>query len=231
MSGRLRFDALLLDFDGTVAFTREDVWDSIEYAAASIGANLPPAFRADPRNLALDLPSIFSSLAGDPPERAFGRFADSLRAHYREISDYPKTALYPGIEGILARCSARGVPAYIVTAKPRAPTERILALKGWARFFRGWYSPDSFGEPPLTKAELLRVLLDEVIPGRSALYVGDSPGDVIAARRTSIPVVGVLYGDGDADEVLREKPDYVAPTVERLAELLLPAIEASERHE
>lgn len=223
------YNAVIFDFDGTLAFTREDVWDSVEYAAMSVGGSLPVAFRADPRNLALPTHAVFSAIKGSASDERFDAFTLALRKHYRELNDFSKTVLYPGIEAILQRLLGAGIPAYIVTAKPQEPLRKILRVKGWARFFRACFSPDSFGGDDRSKTELLRLMLDSHLCDPAAVYIGDSPGDVIAARNNGIPVIGVLYGDGDVERLRSENPDFVASTVGELAKLLFPDLSAATR--
>lgn len=224
------YNAVVFDFDGTLAFTREDVWDSVEYAAKAVGGALPAAFRADPRNLALPAHEIFHAVKGwSASDERFDAFTLALRKHYRELNDFSRTVLYPGIEALLQRLLGAGIPAYIVTAKPQEPLHKILRVKGWARLFRACFSPDSFGGNDRSKTELLRSMLDSHLSGLAAVYIGDSPGDVIAARSNGIPVIGVLYGDGDVERLRSESPDFVASTADEIAKLLFPDSSAATR--
>lgn len=216
------YQAVVFDFDGTLAFTREDVWDSVEYAAESVGGDLPAAFRADPGNLSLPECAIFDAVKGPAPDTRFDDFASALKKHYRQLNDFSKTVLYPGVEAILRRLLASGIPVCIVTAKPYEPLCKILRIKGWAPFFRVCLSPDSFGGRDRSKTELLRLLLDSHLSGLHVVYIGDSPGDVIAARNNGVPIIGVLYGDGDAGRMAAEKPDFLAATADEMATLLFP---------
>ena len=40
-------DAVIFDFDGVIADTREDVWDSVEYAANAVGGAMDKEFMED----------------------------------------------------------------------------------------------------------------------------------------------------------------------------------------
>jgi len=216
------FDAVLFDLDGTLAYTREDVWDSVDYAAVSIGATLPAPFRADPRNLSLSDREIFEALDRRGDEGDFPVFQKALKTHYRELTLFPKTVLYDGIEDILERLIKASIPAYIVTAKSHQATAKLLSTKGWSRFFRRWASADQFGGGADTKTHVLRTMLERYVEGDRPVYVGDSAGDIIAARNNRIPAIGVLYGDGDRELLLRERPDFIAATADQLASLLFP---------
>jgi phosphoglycolate phosphatase len=52
------------------------------------------------------------------------------------------------------------------------------------------------------------------------VYVGDSWSDIRAAHENNIPAVGVLYGDGDPELLLRENPEYSAGDAAALGRLL-----------
>lgn len=48
-----RYSAVLFDFDGTLADTAKDVWDSVRYGFKKNGLSIPDNYAADDRNLAL----------------------------------------------------------------------------------------------------------------------------------------------------------------------------------
>ena len=73
----------------------------------------------------------------------------------------------------------------------------------------------------LVPAGSLDVLKTAVVYGADAVYIGDSAGDVEAAKANGLYVIGVLYGDGDPEQVRRAGPDAVAPTPEALLEHMM----------
>lgn len=205
----MKYNAVIFDFDGTVANTSKDVWDSVEYAANKVGSKLPDTVKKDDTLLILPLHELFRLLEPIPPEDMFVVFENEIARHYRTISNYPATDLYPGVEDFIKLLMEKNIPRYIVTMKNKIPLERILKLKNWSFMFNGWYTPDYRTGNIYTKEELIRILINTELAGYNSVYIGDSYTDVIAARKNNIDCIGVTYGDGDINKLLDQKPTYV----------------------
>lgn len=213
---------VLWDFDGTLADTARDVWASLEYAARQLGACLPEGVDRTGESLALPMREIFSQLTPPVAAGLFEDFDATVAHHYRVLSDHACTDFYPGIHELVVGLRAGGAACYIVTNKPRLALERILSLKGWGKLFDGWVSPDSSGGEALTKAQMIKLVLETegVAPG-ACVMVGDSAGDIEGARAAGIASVGVTYGDGSVESLLAAAPDLVANDAGELRDILL----------
>lgn len=218
----MRFSCAFFDFDGTVADTKADVWESLEFAAECMGAKFPEQFRSNPAYLALSSDALYGYAVPALPEGGQQQFAQLVAEHYRHRNPFSHTALFPGIEKLLQRCARERMPCYIVTNKPAEPLEKILIEKGWAHYFGGWLCPDSIPGRALSKPEMIhRLLREHPVQGRPVL-IGDTFSDIAAAKECGVDSVGVLYGDGEPSLVLREKPEFVAESPEEIENILFP---------
>ncbi|MDR1209075.1 MAG: HAD family hydrolase [Clostridiales bacterium] len=211
------YDAVIFDFDGTLADTAEDVWRSVEYAAARAGGRVSPEFRACARNLALPRRDIWREIGGG--SEGFGVFERELDRHYVSLNAFENTSVYPGVVDLLEALRRDNRELYVVTNKAFRAADKLIRLLGLAQFFRAWYSPDGPGGWNLSKSELLAMLMENELSDKVSVYVGDSYGDVEAARANGMPVIGALYGDGDPRGEL--SPDYLAESAAALFPLLL----------
>jgi len=202
----MKYEAVVFDFDGTLANTAPDVWLSLRYAAAEAGGELPEGFASKATNLSLPLEDIFAAIEPFPGPDRFESFTGAVERHYRKISRYELTELYPGVPELLNRMRAEDVPAFIVSLKPQEALSRILRTKRWRYWFEACLSPDSFPGAPRGKASLLSFLMESRILGRRAVYVGDSWTDAAAARECGIDFIGAAYGDGDPELLAAERP-------------------------
>lgn len=215
------YNAVIFDFDGTIAYTAKDVWGSIEYATKRLGCIVPAVIMNDDSNLGLSTLEIFKELEPTPHIEKFEGFNKDISRHYRNISMYPETYLYPGVEELIKLLIKKDIPRYIVTMKPKEPLERILKIKEWDLMFDGWYTPDCFEGVTYTKEELIKILIDTSLQGYECVYIGDSYTDVIAARKNNIDCIGVTYGDGDIQKIIDQKPTYVFDDVYELTRMFL----------
>ena len=57
----MKYQMVLWDFDGTLAYTGRDVWITLEHAAAKCGGRLPKEFTGRDSNLGKTVKEVFSS--------------------------------------------------------------------------------------------------------------------------------------------------------------------------
>ena len=214
-----KYDEILWDFDGTLAYTGKDVWNSLEYAAAECGGTFPKAFVENDSNLGLSVMEIYRQLDPYPGEKNFLRFDALVTRHYRELSDYNDTYLYPGILETIHQISENGLKQYIITMKPQEALERILMKKGWESLFDGWYSPDSFDDRDRTKSELISHVIAET-GAKKYIYLGDTWSDIAASRENHIDSIAITYGDGETRLLLEQNPTFVADNAFEIGKIL-----------
>lgn len=108
----------------------------------------------------------------------------------------------PGARPFLEEFSRR-VPLYLASVTPEGELRAIVRARGLDPFFTA-----VFGDPPLTKSEAVRAVLEmEKLPGSEVLLVGDSPSDYEVARTAGLQFVGRDSGlpwDGVAVELHRD---------------------------
>lgn len=201
--------AVIWDFDGTLAYTRDDVWESVKYAAKVCNGNFSESFIRDPSNLGKGMKEIFQEIIPYPGNDKFEKFVQENRIYYRTISNYPNTYLYPGIEEVLGWNRSKSIKNYIISLKPLEPLKRIIRMKNWESYFEGIFSTEELIEQQHTKAELIEYLVkEEKFSHENVIYIGDTFSDIVAANQTGIKSIGVTYGDGDVEKLRKENPTY-----------------------
>lgn len=217
----MKYKVILWDFDGTLADTGADVWDSLEYAAGKLGGSMDEKFRSCDSNLGKPMGEIFRQVHPFPGEEKLSTFDEWVTIYYRTISEYPKTEFYPGIREILEEAGNDGIRNYIITLKPEEALLRILKKKGWTELFEGCFSPDSFGDEIRSKSQVIAdVMASGQMDRDQVVYIGDTFSDVTAAHANRIPCIGVTYGDGDTEKLLKAGPDKVAKDAVELKKIL-----------
>lgn len=204
-----KYQVVLWDFDGTLAYTGADVWASLAYAAEKCGGMLPEEYQKDDSNLGKSVKEIYQQVVPYPGEEKYDRFEELVRVHYRTINEYPGTRLYPGIRELLLELKKKEIRSYIITMKPQEALERILEKKGWEDLFDGWISPDSAPGYERTKSEMISYIIKRLgFQKERCVYVGDTWSDAAAAHENSICCIGAAYGDGEVCRLLEERPEY-----------------------
>jgi phosphoglycolate phosphatase len=185
---------IVFDLDGTLIDSRRDLADSANALLASHGRphlddEVVVAMVGEGARTLVSRVMQAGGATGDVDE-ALDRFLD---IYNRRLLDH--TRPYPGVAEGLPRLA--GVAALaVLTNKPQAHTDRLLAHFGWDRLLCGAIGgdtahgrkPDPAGLRSLTRAA--GVTPDET------LLVGDSWVDVDTARRAGARVCFADYGFG-----------------------------------
>lgn len=210
-----RFTAVLFDFDGTVARTAEDVWDSVRYGFTACGLELPADFSGDNRNLFQSPGEMVERLYPGSGPALCQRADEAVAHHYRELSTHPNTALFPGIKELLELLLEERIPTGILSNKAHPALGRLLELKGWDRCFTSYRGSLPTDGDLGDKVHRLRHYMKD-FDVTNAAYIGDSASDVIAAKENGLLSIGLTYGDGDGELVKKSGPDVLCTVPEEL---------------
>jgi phosphoglycolate phosphatase len=134
------------------------------------------------------------------PQERVAAAAACYRRHYVRLAA-EKTSALPGAREALAAVRAAGQRAVIITAKHPVSVGPSLRAAGLSvdELFTHVHGPE--------KAEVLRAL-------KAAVYVGDTPPDIIAGVAAGVRAVGVATGSFTAAELRHAGADLVLGTLE-----------------
>jgi phosphoglycolate phosphatase len=190
------FDAVVFDLDGTLVDTAPDLHAYLNEMLGELGrpglelAELRPLIGDGARALIQRGLEVSGGLpAGADLDTLFRDFLTRYTARPVRFG-----GIYDGVRGALEELQAAGVRLGVCTNKAQAPTERLLAELGLARYFDAAIGGDVL---PVRKPDAghLRAILERlgVEPARAAM-VGDSQTDLLTARAAGLPCVLVSFG-------------------------------------
>jgi phosphoglycolate phosphatase len=208
--------AILFDFDYTLADSSQGVIDCIGYALRTLG--LPPVSDAAAcRTIGLSLAETLTALSGPQPARTSGHFARLFVERADQVMA-GKTQLFPAVPEIVGRLGEQGLSLGIVSTKYRRRIEGILERDGLLDCFEVIVGgEDVCRHKPDPESLLLALDRLGVSPGK-ALYVGDSVTDALAAQRAGVPFVAVLSGTTPREAFLECEVCEILETVADLAD-------------
>jgi len=215
---QVKFKNVLFDLDGTLVDSAGDILACLNKAFAS--ATGEAGFRAEERLIGYPVREIAArTLAGASAERIEAVNSEFRRRY--DGSSYPATRLFPGVRAALIGLEAMGCALFIVTNKPSKPALAILRKLNIA-VFTEVVCPEAAGGAGAGKAVLIAGLLEKRGLARAeTLYVGDSEGDVEAARQNGLAAAAALYGYGDKGKILALSPEYLLGDISSLTEVVL----------
>lgn len=199
----------LIDLDGTITDSFPAITASLKKALADVGLPIPSD-------------EVLRSVVGPPfevglpligvPADQLWAVIDRYRAHY-EAGGLFECELYDGIIDMLDDLLAAGITLSLATAKPQDTAVRIVEHFGLSDRFvvqaGATYEPGR-----RTKDEVITHALSElgIGAGPHVAMVGDRDHDVHGAQVHEIDCIGVLWGYGGRDELLRAGATALAAT-------------------
>jgi pyrophosphatase PpaX len=207
--------AVLFDLDGTLIDSIELLLSSARHAFDG----WPPPVPTDEewlRGIGTPLVAQLREYASDDSQVAL--LLDRYRAYQREHHDR-LTRCYDGVPDVVRTLSERGHPLGIVTSKASPLARQSLAFVGLERYFGTVVGFDeSTRHKPAPDPVLVALERLGVGPDR-AVFVGDSPYDIMAGNAAGVVTVAALWGPFDRERLAAAGPNHF---IECLA--ALPAI-------
>ena len=210
----MRYDAILFDFDGTIADTMPGIHQALQYAAERMGCAPidgalarkfigPPILSSAQRYLGLD------------EERAT-RFYGFFREAYEGETLF-NARVYTGVPQLLRQLRAQGAFMAVASAKAQTLVVRLLEQFGLSRFFDRVIGKTTI-DANTSKENMIKLAL----PARytRAAMVGDRLYDMEAAKATGIDAIGAAWGFGTVQELTAHGADAVAETPRDAARIL-----------
>ena len=210
--------AALFDFDGTLVDTTEMIFQSMRHATSSVLGREDFTREELLANVGQPLPRQMELFDAERAELLL----EAYRAHHEEHHD-ALIAEFPGVDAALSRLRAAGVGVVVVTSKRRRSVEMALAkFPGLDLVVDLFVTMEDTTEHKPHPEPLLKglELMGDVPKGR-AVYVGDSPFDVQAAKAAGLTSVAVSWGAFSEDTLREAEPDHLVPDIGAAVDVLL----------
>lgn len=214
-----RYQNIIFDLDGTLIKSEEGLFDSITYALEQMG--IEPGSREEMKKMIG--PALgesfqrFYHMDTEETDRAVRFFQEA----YGNDGIY-KVSLFEGVEQMLRTLRDDGRNMVVATAKPQELAEIVLRYLGIDGYFQTVIGPDR-SEKKTDKGSLITDalrFLAESGKTRETVMVGDRRFDIEAAGGTGIDSIGVLYGYGDRQELIRAGATWIAGTPEEVVKII-----------
>ncbi len=213
MTPTLRYQAVLFDLDGTLVDSYGALTEAVNHARRVHGLG------------DLDSARIRGLVGGGVEtllQRAFELPAvprtvvHAFESRYDEVC-CGESKVLADVEATLTALDRFGVRMAVCTNKPTCFSKKILEFLELSRYFRAIVGPDLAGARKPDAKHLLATLESVECDRELALFVGDMPIDVEAARNSGIDVAVVASGSSTRAQLDASRPDHF---LERFADLL-----------
>lgn len=211
-----RFDAVIIDLDGTLVDTLGDFHAVLLQVLGELG--LPGISRAFvERSVGKGSEHLIRSTLEEAggTSALYGAAWTSYQSHYDRING-THADVYGGVIDGLDALAAQGLKLACLTNKPTAFANALLRIKGLAPYFSVVFGGDAFERRKPDPLPLFKTCEALGTEPRRTLMLGDSSNDALAARAAGCPVVLVTYGYNHGEPIREVDADGF---IDRLDEL------------
>ncbi|MEI6580374.1 MAG: HAD-IA family hydrolase [Eubacteriales bacterium] len=212
------YDAVLFDFDGTVADTGKEIFNGVYHVLDAFGIEPPEADKLR-YFIGPPLHDSFKTVLGFDDEAC-----DAAIIKYREyysVKGILELALYDGMEELFRKLKAENIKVGIASSKPEVFLQRIAENLQITELFDVICGSDfSYIHTDKTKI-VLRAIENLNLPANAkVLMVGDRSFDIKGAKGAGVDRAGVLFGYGSREEFEEAGADYIVGDTDELFEII-----------
>ncbi len=143
-----------------------------------------------------------------------------LYQRYYALEHDKQTKCFPGTVEMLERLSKRGFTLGVVTAKSGFVAQRSINFLGIDKYISVLIGAQDVTRHKPQPDPILAALEKLNRQPRQAVYVGDTPFDIIAAKAAQTKAVGVTWGIAGRDVLENHQPDAVIDSWDEIDEAI-----------
>jgi pyrophosphatase PpaX len=208
----VRFPVVLFDLDGTVVDSGPIILASMRYATRMVlGREIPDAALM----ATVGGPGLESQMREFGGDEHLEELVSVYRAHNEPLHE--GLELFAGMDDVLIRLKEEGRRLGLVSAKRRSTVELAFAATAIGHLFDVVVGGDEAERQKPAPDTLLLALERLGASPADAVYVGDSPFDMAAAKAGGLYAVGVTWGGVHTRDLLTEADEIVDAPGEILA--------------
>lgn len=207
---------IILDFDGTLADTRDNIVRTLQASMHQLG--LPVADEAAcASTIGLKLDDACRHLYPDGPADLADRFVETYREIFFRNKESLVPAPFPHVLPTLRQLRQRGVVLTIASSRGTGSLHTFIDAMGLRDCISYVLGADSVEHTKPHPEPVLRTLRETGIDAAHTLVVGDMPVDILMGRNAGVQTCGVTYGNATRDQLQAAGADFL---IDDFAELL-----------
>jgi pyrophosphatase PpaX len=186
--------AVLFDLDGTLLNSVPVIMASFREVCEQMGLAFDEEFVRSHIGIPLEPQGdMFAGKRGD-------EFVERYRENYAKYHGVD-TQLFPGAADALQSLVDGGFRLGLVTSKSLESAGRIIETAGISRHFDIVITADHVQNHKPHPEPIAKAISLMGLDANQAIYVGDARFDVMASNGAGVPMIGVSWGAGTADEL------------------------------
>ncbi|MBM1106928.1 HAD family hydrolase [Aurantibacter crassamenti] len=213
----MKYKTLILDFDGTLADTKESIIQTMKFVGHSfniqnVDENLIESL------IGLPLKTTFEK-AFSLDEKLIEEATLIYREQYNEIV-IDTISLFDGVKETLLDFHYKGINLTVASSKGKAALIKILKKQNiYDIFLFVGGEEDAKNKKP--SPDIVNLIIDKYnYQLNECLVVGDTIFDIEMGQRAYVDTCGVTYGNNTREKLEKQKPNYIINSFKNLAEIV-----------
>ncbi len=192
----MQFDSIIFDLDGTLWNATNGILETWNKTISRFSEVEKPLTIADIEGvMGLALKDLSLKLFPYLDVETRLKIASHCLKEECELLQKQHTILYDGLEKTLSKLS-KNYKLFIVSNCQCGYIEAFFDFHGYGKYFQDFENAERTG---LSKGENIKLIIERNNL-KSPIYVGDTTGDLAAAKHARIPFVYAAYGFGEVKE-------------------------------
>ena len=193
---------LIIDLDGTLVDSKDDITESLNLTLASFGYDLIDIALVA-QHVGTGIRPIIDSIV---PKDQITKFLEDFEQIY--IQNIAKhTLLFPGWVEVLSQTP--DVCKIILSNKMQKFCDPLINQLNLQSYFSGIYGREAFNNIKPSPVPFREILKIHSFKPENTLAIGDMPSDIEGAKSAKINTCAALFGYGHEKDLLNLDPDYV----------------------
>ncbi|WMJ22059.1 HAD hydrolase-like protein [Paludicola sp. MB14-C6] len=211
-------NVVLFDLDGTVINSKEGIFNSLYYTFDKLGMIEQDEHKLQ-QFIGPSIGSSFQNLYQMTNEEAI--HAVSIYREYYQSKGIYECEPYEGIEELFLHLKQVNKRIAIATKKPEPFAITVMEHLGLAKYMDAICGSD-LNEADNSKAHIIQTAADLLKTNEynEVVMIGDTKYDVIGAKKVNIDCIGVLYGFGSEQELIKHGAIAIAKDMNELNNIL-----------
>nr|WP_163608380.1 HAD family hydrolase [Leptobacterium flavescens]NER15082.1 HAD-IA family hydrolase [Leptobacterium flavescens] len=213
----MKYRTLILDFDGTLADTKESILQTMRFVANSF-------------NIRDFDEKLIESLIGLPLKTTFEKallLDDSsiqeatlvYRKHYNEIV-LDTISLFDNVKDTLLDFHQKGINLAVASSKGKEALVRILKRQNIYDIF-SFVGGEEDAKNKKPAPDIVNLIMNRYnYSPNECLVVGDTVFDIEMGQRAHVDTCGVTYGNNTREELEKQRPNYIIDSFKDLKEII-----------
>ena len=209
---------IIFDFDGTLVDTSEGIIKSMHYAFDKLNiTRVEESFIRETIGPPLD--KMLEELLKTRDKNLINKGIKLFRERY-STEGLIELELYKGVRATIEKFYNLDTNLFIATSKPQIFVEHITTKLDVRKYFKDISGVD-INKNSLDKAKRIEQLIEShKLNIDKTIMVGDRCEDILAAKYNCIKCIGVTYGFGNKEDLLKEQADMICNNFSEIIDII-----------